>query len=159
MARHRAGGDAGFTGEARPDENGTPLIECACGCGEFRSKYDRDGNERSFISGHHRNQIKGKNHYRWNSGRIIRSNGYVVIRVGKDHHLADSNGYAYEHRVIAEAFLGRRLRPNECVHHINGDKTDNSPENLKVYSRGDHNILHLPDRDSQSGRFLEGAHE
>ena len=65
--------------------------------------------------------------------RTIASNGYVLIWVGKQHHLADIRGYAYEHRVVAEAKIGRRLRPGEQVHHKNHDKVDNSPDNLEVY--------------------------
>lgn len=62
----------------------------------------------------------------------LSSHGYVLVRVGKDHHLADANGEAYEHRLVAERILGRELKPGEIIHHKNGIKTDNSPENIAV---------------------------
>lgn len=40
----------------------------------------------------------------------------------------------YLHRIIAERSLGRSLRPGEIVHHLDEDKTNNSPENLVVCS-------------------------
>lgn len=64
--------------------------------------------------------------------RVIASNGYALARVGRAHHLADVRGYAYEHRLVAESKLGRRLRAGEIVHHLDHDKLNNSPENLEV---------------------------
>lgn len=40
----------------------------------------------------------------------------------------------YLHRIIAEQTLGRKLKPGEVVHHLDEDKTNNSPENLVVCS-------------------------
>ena len=79
----------------------------------------------------------------WRGGRVIASNGYVLLRVGIGHHLADVRGYAYEHRVIAEQTLGRRLREGEIVHHRDGDKQNNVPENIEVVaSTAHHFVLH-----------------
>lgn len=74
----------------------------------------------------------GKENPNWRGGRSITSHGYILIRVGKNHHLADCRGYAYEHRLVAEGKLGRRLRPGEIIHHLSDDRTDNRPENLQV---------------------------
>lgn len=68
----------------------------------------------------------------WRGGRTIASNGYVLIRVGPGHHLADVRGYAYEHRLVAERNIGRRLKPGELVHHKDEDKQNNDPGNIQV---------------------------
>jgi hypothetical protein len=73
----------------------------------------------------------------------VAAHGYVRIKVGKDHPLADVSGYAYEHRLVAARVLGRPLTRQEIVHHLNGVKNDNRPENLEVHSsRWSHNAEH-----------------
>ena len=75
-------------------------------------------------------------------GKVITSHGYVKIK-NKDHHLADAQGYVYEHRLVAEETLGRRLTASEVVHHIDGDKTNNAASNLAVCkSELEHKVHH-----------------
>lgn len=79
----------------------------------------------------------------WKGGRIVDPRGYVLVRVGKGHHLADVRGYAYEHRVLAERKLGRRLRRGEQVHHEDEKKSNNDPDNLETKkSRAEHAVAH-----------------
>jgi hypothetical protein len=40
----------------------------------------------------------------------------------------------YLHRIIAEQTFDRKLRPGEVVHHLDEDKSNNSPENLVICS-------------------------
>lgn len=66
-------------------------------------------------------------------GKFKASHGYVMVWVGHDHHLANADGCAYEHRIVAEQILGRKLQPGEVVHHKNRNRADNRPENLEIY--------------------------
>lgn len=91
----------------------------------------------------------------WKGGRSIASTGYVLIRVGVRHHLADVRGYAYEHRLVAEKKLGRPLKPGEQVHHIDGNKQNNDPDNIEVMPSIAHH--RFKERKKESNRRTPGA--
>lgn len=69
-------------------------------------------------------------------GRTVDHNGYVrvLLQDDADRHLITPhrNGYVLEHRLVMARKLGRPLRKDESVHHINGDRADNREENLQL---------------------------
>lgn len=80
----------------------------------------------------------------WNKGKradprkvgstYLNNSGYYETWVGK-HTIPDmKGGYYKEHRIMAEVMLGRELLQEEIVHHIDGDKTNNTYDNLDVLS-------------------------
>lgn len=90
----------------------------------------------------HRSQrfVTGADHHGWRGGRNV-TRGYVYI-LRPDHPGANPKGYVAEHRVVAEETLGRFLLPTEIVHHLNGDRGDNRPENLEVMDQRAHVATH-----------------
>ena len=73
---------------------------------------------------------------------ITYMNGYVAIYY-PGHKRAFDNGCVYEHVLIAEKMLNRELKPEECVHHIDRNRTNNSEINLMVFAtNNDHISFH-----------------
>lgn len=48
--------------------------------------------------------------------------------------------YQYLHRINMEKKLGRKLRPGEQVHHLDGNPKNNNPANLEVVTMAEHNV-------------------
>lgn len=60
--------------------------------------------------------------------------GYLLVKV--------DGRWRAQHGVVLEAKLGRRLRPGEHAHHLNGRRDDNRPANLAVRTRAEHGREH-----------------
>ena len=73
----------------------------------------------------------------------------VRTKLRQIHLQPEHNGRTYakyygqaHHRMLAEKQLRRKLRKEEVVHHIDGDRRNNSPENLMVMTKSEHSSFH-----------------
>lgn len=74
--------------------------------------------------------------------RKKRADGYISIYF-PDHPKSTIDGYVMEHDLIMECLIGRQLKDDEVVHHINGIRDDNRKENLKLMTFKEHARYHM----------------
>ena len=111
---------------------------CKCGCGKETIIYL--GKPRVFIHGHN---TKGKNHPQW-KGRIKRQNYWYIKK--PTHPFAGKQGYIAEHRLVMEKIIGRYLKPEECIDHIDKNPGNNDPSNLRLFAtHGQHTKIAHPE--------------
>lgn len=105
-------------------------------------------------------RMAGEAHHAWKGGRHVDGNGYVQVWIDPQDPMASMAtglGYVPEHRLVMARQIGRPLRPDETVHHIDGDKQHNDPENLQLRNGkhgkgsasqcldcGSYNVGHVP---------------
>lgn len=68
-------------------------------------------------------------------GVTRKKNGYIEITMGP-------NKFRNVHDVLMEIHIGRKLRPHECVHHVDHNRTNNNLSNLQLMTRSEHARLH-----------------
>jgi HNH endonuclease len=130
-------------GRTTRKRNSVELKPCDCGCGQLIEYYNCRGGIKQYKKGHNVSGFikHGSEHPSWRGGRTIDKNGYV--RIWKpDGPRFGMKAYGLEHIMIMEGHLGRKLKPDERVHHINEIKTDNRIENLMVLTDMVHKRYH-----------------
>lgn len=87
----------------------------------------------------------GENHHNWKGGKYKSKAGYIFI-YKPNHPFVNKKvgkGYISEHRLVMEKKLGRYLKPNEIIHHIDRNRNNNKTINLQLMTRKRHSQLHL----------------
>ena len=80
-------------------------------------------------------QRVGSMHPNWKDGGRFAHGEYMATTIRPEHPffgMAQRTGRILEHRLVLAEHLGRVLRPEETVHHKNGDRSDNRIENLEL---------------------------
>jgi hypothetical protein len=133
--RFRAGWCAGHAAQHYEKRPIAPLRKRRTGC-DFPD-CQKPHHCRGFCAGHYRQLQQGRPLMPLNlrKGWYKSGAGYVYIWA-PDHPNADKRGYATEHTMVMAEALGRALLPWEEVHHLNGRRDDNRPENLELWARG-----------------------
>ncbi|MBU0513640.1 MAG: HNH endonuclease [Proteobacteria bacterium] len=98
------------------------------------------GRTRTFSEEHKKNISLGRKRWAEDHARGVRKtpSGYLEFTRG------EHKGRAV-HVVMMEQLIGRRIRPQEIVHHVDGDRGNNKIDNLWLMTRSEHSRLHAKD--------------
>jgi len=86
--------------------------------------------------------LLGQNSNAWKGGWTVTKHGYVQV-YARGNPSSNHRGYIFEHILIAERILGKRLPDGATVHHVNRNPADNRPGNLVICQDNSyHQLLH-----------------
>jgi len=134
------------------NKHGHTVWECKCDCGNI-TRVDSNnlirGHTKScgclhkkIIAAIGRRDKKREKSPHWKGGLVRDGNGRMKILM-PEHPAAQTSGYVPEHRIIMEQKIGRLLKLTEVVHHIDGNRSNNDPSNLMLFSStAEHTAYH-----------------
>jgi len=90
-------------------------------------------------------KIQKDKHYNWKGGKTQMGNGYVYVLTPEHPKTKVSKknkrGYIAEHILVIEKKIDRYLQGDECIHHIDGNRSNNNIDNLILFhNSGEHMI-------------------
>jgi hypothetical protein len=115
---------------ARPVRDVCSVSDCDRGghsAGMCRSHYERQRKHGDPLAGQPLRTVTG-------DGSIVHGYLWVGVPVGKRHLVPPGRRADFEHRLVMAELLGRPLHADETVHHKNGDRLDNRPANLELWT-------------------------
>lgn len=80
-------------------------------------------------------QQSDENSPNWKGGKAYNHRGYVYKKTKEHPRGKKYGGRVFEHILVMEEKIGRLLTEGENVHHVNGVRDDNRPENLELWTR------------------------
>jgi hypothetical protein len=100
----------------------------------------------------------GPRNPKWRGGQIKGPQGRILVYQPNHPYPNSHESYVFRYRLVLEAFLGRYLRPDEIVHHRDGNVTNDHLGNLTIFSRRRHQLLHIANRKRDSrGRWISNT--
>jgi len=85
-------------------------------------------------------RIKAAKTWRDPNRKFKHSAGYIML-YRPENSMSDKGGRIYEHRLVMSEIIGRPLKNWEHVHHKNGNRADNRPENLELHPNSEHQTI------------------
>ena len=142
----------GDVGADRPLRRATALVCSVPDC-------HRSAHARGLCQSHARRARQGDDTFdrpvRTTTGDGWVSHGYYCLRVPEElRWLTGGRPAEAEHRLVMALRLGRPLETDEVVHHRNGDRLDNDPDNLELWTTAQPKGQRVSDRVEHALRLL-----
>lgn len=84
------------------------------------------------------------------STELVQKQAKSHSKCAKSYH---KKGNSYIHREVAEEMLGRPLKSDEVVHHKDGNRQNNDPNNLMIMTQSEHMKLHNKERKEKKAQL------